>query len=133
MEQKVIKLRPHHLLCALTFRGKGYNLAFIQNMERVIKKLKRSSFPAILSLKGDVICSACPHNKNDFCFKRKGSEKKVRNHDLRVVKKFGLKLEEKIWTNRVWQNIMEKITPKDIPKLCQGCEWVKLCSKIKSF
>jgi len=35
----MIRLRPHHLLCLLTYVGKGYSAAFIANLDRVADRL----------------------------------------------------------------------------------------------
>ena len=34
-----IRLRPHHLLCMLTFAGKGYTPAFVANFEQVASRI----------------------------------------------------------------------------------------------
>ncbi len=35
-----IKIRPHHLLCLLTYAGEGYNDAFIDNFNKIVHRLK---------------------------------------------------------------------------------------------
>lgn len=37
----VITLRPHHLLCTQAYSGKGYDEAFVRNMDRVTESLLR--------------------------------------------------------------------------------------------
>lgn len=35
-------LRPHHALCILSFRGKGYSDEFIDNMYKMIDELEKT-------------------------------------------------------------------------------------------
>jgi uncharacterized protein len=53
-----IRLRPHHLLCMLTFAGKGYTPAFVGNFEQVASRIAAGN-EAIQIVDGpDDICSA---------------------------------------------------------------------------
>jgi len=35
----IVRLRAHHLLCILTFAGKGYSPAFVANMAGVVARI----------------------------------------------------------------------------------------------
>ena len=51
-----IHLRPHHLLCLLTYVGKGYGDAFIRNYDRIAQRLSMGE--AIMVVDGpDDICA----------------------------------------------------------------------------
>lgn len=66
--EKLIHLRPHHLLCLQAFRGKGYSEDFVKKMTEVLNKLLENGsapesvtgIPASLALTGDLVRSCCP-------------------------------------------------------------------------
>ncbi|RUZ88238.1 DUF1284 domain-containing protein, partial [Mesorhizobium sp. M7A.F.Ca.US.006.01.2.1] len=49
-----IKLRAHHLLCPLTYVGKGYSPAFTANYDRVAERLSRGEDILLVSGPDDV-------------------------------------------------------------------------------
>lgn len=51
-----IRLRPHHLLCLLTYVGKGYSPAFVANYDRIVARLDAGE-PAELVEGPDDICA----------------------------------------------------------------------------
>ncbi|WP_349359143.1 DUF1284 domain-containing protein [Stappia sp.] len=51
----MIRLRGHHLLCTLTFAGRGYTRAFERNYEAVIRRLKAGT-PILIVDGPDDIC-----------------------------------------------------------------------------
>lgn len=129
-----LKIRSHHLLCLLSFRGQGYSQKFVANMERVIKKLcSNPTSEVILVTEIDVICSACPHNKDDRCFKKADSEKKAKIQDLKIINKFGFRVGEKMPIDKAWREIKKKVVPQDLSKICHSCEWVEYCSCFPNF
>ena len=50
-----IRLRGHHLLCILTFRGHGYTPAFVANMRHVVERIGQGH-PVSLEAGPDDIC-----------------------------------------------------------------------------
>ena len=125
------KIRAHHLLCMLNFRGGGYNRNFVKNMKRVVKRLSSNlASPVIVATEVDIICSACPHNKGGRCLKKEDSEKQVRTQDLKIIKKLGFKPGKKLSIIQAWEEIKKNILPKDLSKICQDCQWLKHCSQI---
>lgn len=60
----VIPLRPHHLLCLLTFVGRGYSDSFARRLSAVAESLNRGT-PARLIAGPDAICAGllgCTHD-----------------------------------------------------------------------
>lgn len=134
MAKLINKLRGHHLLCLLTFQGLGYNPEFVENMERAVRKFHSNpGLTLTLTTDNDIICSACPFNKGGRCFKKEDSEKRTKVHDLKVMELFGFKEGEKIKVGQAWRKIKNKITPKDLSKICPGCEWLGYCSNLSNF
>ncbi len=44
-----ITLRAHHLLCVLTYSGKGYSPAFVTNFDSVVRRLQAGEALEILN------------------------------------------------------------------------------------
>ena len=38
-----MRIRAHHLLCILGFRGLGYDKRFVQNMERIVSAVRHNA------------------------------------------------------------------------------------------
>lgn len=66
-----VRLRGHHFLCLLTYRGRGYTPAFVENMSRVAARIAGGA-PVFLAEGPDDICggftpacrAACDHDCN---------------------------------------------------------------------
>jgi hypothetical protein len=64
-----VRLRGHHFLCILTYRGYGYTPAFVANMTEIVADIGRGR-PVLLTEGPDAICggltaddrSACSHD-----------------------------------------------------------------------
>jgi hypothetical protein len=41
MCHSIIELRGHHLLCILTYMGKGYTPAFVENYDAIVAQINR--------------------------------------------------------------------------------------------
>jgi len=65
-----VRLRGHHFLCVLTFRGYGYTPAFVENMAGVVAAIKAGR-PVILTEGPDDICNgftpACRQMSDHDC------------------------------------------------------------------
>ncbi|OBZ92924.1 2Fe-2S ferredoxin [Pararhizobium polonicum] len=61
-----VRLRPHHLLCMLTFVGKGYTAAFTENYIRIAARL--SAGEDILVVEGpDDVCAPLLGGPDNHC------------------------------------------------------------------
>lgn len=119
-----VKVRSHHLLCMLGFRGLGYGEVFILNMAKLVGKLHSdSTFPILLVVGCDVICAACPHNKEGRCLEKADSEAKTASLDLKMLLKLGIEAETQLSAGEAWERIKERITSEDMAEICQDCEW----------
>ena len=59
---KMIKLRPHHLLCTQGYSGKGYSDDFVENMDKIVDYLRNNEDAKIMLKFGDDdLCSRCPN------------------------------------------------------------------------
>ncbi len=122
-----MELRPHHLLCTQSYRGKGYSEAFVRNMDCVTGYL-RSEKSAVIKLvcSTDSLCACCPHKKGEnLC----DENEKVTGYDQKVLRYFGLTEKEYIY-QELAQEIREKMTPEMLDDICGGCEWLSICREI---
>ncbi|QSH92724.1 DUF1284 domain-containing protein [Treponema medium] len=114
---EALNLRPHHLLCTRAFKGKGYSPAFVENMHRVINRL-RTGCDITLITGVDDICDPCPERVGDHC----RSEAKVTGFDDAVLSQFGL--ERKTYTyTEIEQILTVGLTEPVYECICRDCEW----------
>lgn len=50
----IVRLRAHHLLCILTYRGNGYSPAFVRSMSRVVARLSRGARVGLVAGPDDI-------------------------------------------------------------------------------
>lgn len=123
-----MRLRAHHLLCILGFRGLGYDEKFIQEMERVVQRIKEHPDLEIEVIKEcDDICSACPFNVEGFCKNEAiGGEEKVKEKDRRIAEKLDFEIKNLVTIKEILNLIKEKIKPSDLSIICGDCPWLKM-------
>ena len=110
-----MRLRAHHLLCILGFRGLGYDEKFIKKMESVIQRIKEQPDLGIEIIKEcDDICAACPFNVEGFCRNEVvEGEETVRGKDQVVVERLELKERKKYNLKEILNSIKKKIKSGD--------------------
>ena len=114
---EILNLRPHHLLCTRAFKGKGYSPAFVENMQRVINRLKAGCDITLIT-GVDAICDPCPERIGNHC----RSESKVTGFDEAVLSQLGL--ERKTYAYTEVDRILEsRLTEPVYECICRGCEW----------
>lgn len=123
-----IKIRAHHGLCLLHFKGKGYSPEFVENMIVVCNQLKQNpNREIVLVSETDLICSACPHNAGGDC---KTSEK-VAGYDKKCMELCELKKGQILLWREFRQILIEKVLQKKrLQEICSDCCWNKLCEEI---
>ena len=126
-----VRLRAHHLLCMLTYVGKGYTAAFTANYDRIVERLNAGE--DILLVHGpDDICAPLLCESSAHCF-----NESVLRRDERAA-------------HAVSQMISRPLRPGDSFRpdatmlaqmrqafragasrtACKGCEWSALCTTI---
>lgn len=125
----MLHLRPHHLLCLLFYEGKGYDEAFVQNMDRLIAHLHHHQMAQVLLTDGeDYICSCCPQRmENGQCV----SNQKVEMLDQRVIDTFHLKIGQYYDYHHLTHQLSKLLNEDNFKKICSECEWYKqgICGK----
>lgn len=120
-----MKLRGHHLLCVLGFKGLGYSESFVENMAELVAQLRDSQDPSIEIVEGpDDICLASPHRVGDTCgHSGQGSEARARQHDRRVLDWLGISSGTVVQWSYVRERIRERVRPSDLATTCPTCPW----------
>jgi hypothetical protein len=126
--RKLIRLRPHHLLCTQGYEGKGYSKAFIANMTRVTNRLRGCPAGLVeLTFSADDICIKCPHKtKENSCT----DIAKVNELDQKVISCF--KLKERAYNyHTLISDIDNHMTEALMDDICGKCSWypVSSCKK----
>ncbi len=126
-----IKIRAHHLLCMQGFQGYGYSQDFVANMAQVVKDINSSPDLKIeIIAECDVICSHCPYNKEGLCKKNPDSAIELKNIDMQILKKLGLRNGAKVKAKDIFSLIKTKLKDSDIEYICGDCEWKEKCLKV---
>ena len=125
--ERPLKIRSHHLLCILGFRGLGYSEEFVSNMGKVAAELRSDpGFPITLVVGCDAICVSCPHSREGKCRKKANSEVDVPIQDFELLKRLGLEAGSQMLAGAAWQEVKERLTPGDLTEICGDCEWLGL-------
>ncbi|MBM7563638.1 DUF1284 domain-containing protein [Paenibacillus sacheonensis] len=114
-----IRLRGHHLLCLLGFRGMGYSEAYAANMANVYNRLKDEPDTAVTIVQGpDDLCACFPIGVEPHC-----ENESVTELDGNVLRKLGLH----VGLDMPWTDVIERVRggvePEDIHTLCHTCQW----------
>ena len=111
----------------LGFRGLGYSQKFVTVMGKVVEELCSSAiFPITVVAECDIICASCPHNMENECRKKAGSERKVKIQDLEVLQRLGFETGTRMPVGKAWTSIKARLSAGDISEICRDCEWLEL-------
>ncbi len=128
-----IRLRGHHLLCVLTYVGKGYTPGFTENYDRVAGRLAGGE--EIVLVDGpDDICAPLLDRDDAHC---RGTS--VLQRDVDALVSVGALLERVLAPG-------SRITPDasylaamrmafaggEVRTACKGCEWSGLCDTVSA-
>ena len=138
MPKAAVKLRGHHLLCMLSYRGEGYTPAFIENFDAIINQINNGAAIEIVS-GADDICAALRQGGDTSCAHAKVCRKEsVKTHDRVALKDVARALKKR----SLQAGNMLKISKGDIRHLrhlfvrgairaaCTTCPWRDFCSQI---
>lgn len=126
-----VRLRPHHLLCLLTYSGKGYSSSFVANYDRISKRL--SDGEDILIVEGpDDICAPLLDEDDPHCW-----GESVRDRDGKAAQDVGQLLNLAVAAgsrieiqHALLHQMRVAFSEGQTRAACAGCEWSELCSAI---
>ncbi len=126
--KKLLRLRPHHVLCLNYFIGKGYSGEFVENMFNIKYLLCQKPDEKIVIHRGiDCICAACPNNLGTVC----RTQGKVAHYDAEVAETCGFTEETPVLWSECERLVLEKIirAPGVRKKICFDCLWKTICQQ----
>lgn len=117
----MLNLRPHHINCIYFYRGLGYSKEFVENMDKVVGKLKSDEDIKIKFTKGcDQLCECCP---NKLTSNKCNTDEKVEKMDSRTISKYNLNIDEVYTFSYIKNNIYKNLLKKNFNYICSECEW----------
>ncbi|MGX5840754.1 DUF1284 domain-containing protein [Mesorhizobium sp. ArgA1] len=124
-----VRLRSHHLLCLLTYVGKGYSAAFVANYDAIAKRLGRGEDVLIVSGPDD-ICRPMLGEAESHCLGESAAGRdelaardvgKLLARPIRAGSCFGLDA-------ATLASLRAAFSAGVTREACQGCEWAGLCT-----
>lgn len=126
-----VRLRAHHLLCMLTYVGKGYTPGFTVNYDRVAERLSRGEEIEIVEGPDD-ICAPLLSDPAAHC-----NGESVKWRDDTALASIAALLESKVGPgSRITLNSTLLSTLRvafangGIRAACKTCEWSSLCDTV---
>ncbi|MFC4810068.1 DUF1284 domain-containing protein [Paenibacillus sp. GCM10023250] len=114
-----IRLRGHHLLCLLGFRGMGYSAAYAANMARVYNQLRDEPGTPVTIVAGpDELCACFPADAEPHC-----ENASVARLDGGALAKLNLRVGSTLPWSAVIEHVRAGVAPEDIGTLCHTCQW----------
>ena len=125
------RLRSHHLLCLLTYVGKGYSAAFIANYDAIAERLGRGEDILIVSGPDD-ICQPMLGEVESHCLGESAAGRdelaardvgKLLARPIRAGARFSLDA-------ATLAGLRAAFSAGVTREACQGCEWAGLCTTV---
>ncbi|MBU1306548.1 MAG: DUF1284 domain-containing protein [Alphaproteobacteria bacterium] len=130
-----VHLRPHHLLCLLTYVGKGYTPGFVANYNVIARRLSQGEDIVIVAGPDD-ICKPLLAEAEQHCWNDSVTERdRLAARDVATLLggtatiATGTKL---VLDQGVLAQLRLGFAAGDIRTACGGCEWSGLCSAVAS-
>lgn len=127
------RLRHHHLLCLLTFAGKGYDPAFTANLRRIAERAAAGEAFRLVAGPDDV-CAALVSQASPHCLR--GS---VRSRDEEAARSLSALLDHPLPVGSIFRfeasetrTMRQAFASGTARRACTGCEWFDLCSNVAS-
>lgn len=127
----MIRLRGHHLLCSLTFAGRGYSQQFEQCFKQVIERLKENE--TILVVSGpDDICESIEGCSESHCRETRISRRdKLALEDLSshlgIPVSVGSKFAPTLLFDDAYRYSFRQGTTR---RACFDCQWSEICDQV---
>ena len=123
----ILRIRAHHLLCMMGFRGLGYSPEFVENMQLVVASFfSAPGMDTELAAGADDICSACPNLHDGACHADEDSERNVAARDEAVLRRLGLSAGGRMDSPALTRLVVERIDDSALAEICAGCQWLPL-------
>ncbi|MDR1560735.1 MAG: DUF1284 domain-containing protein [Holosporaceae bacterium] len=121
----MVYLRPHHLVCLLSFQGNGYDDVFVKKLAQIVSTLKRNSDKKIITIvnnRSDDVCKFCPKNKSGVC----EEQQEIVRLDVAFAKILDLG-KGKVFSFDSLKEIIKNISAEEFKTVCGECRWFGIC------
>jgi hypothetical protein len=124
-----VRLRPHHLLCMLTFAGEGYTPEFVANFAAIVQRIG-SGEPIELIDGSDDVCAPLEASGDTHC-----ANASVGRRDrtaLLALAEAGLPVAIRpfaVDAERLTE-MRRRFAAGTVRAACRGCEWFDRCTAI---
>lgn len=120
----MLRLRGHHLLCLHGFRGRGYSLDFIENMQTIRDRLIESpELQVEVLISPDMICESCPNLSDNKCIGAgEGSEAHISAKDAFVLSSLSLEAGAVVSAGQLFAETANAFCT-GLADVCSKCEW----------
>lgn len=127
-ESGPIRLRAHTLLCLQGFRGMGYSVEFVGNMEAIHRTLTESPQSPVEILDGpDAVCGACPHRRFAGCtLNGEESENEMKKQDHAVLQRLQMQEGSRVSWQEILDRIRTLVPASELSFICGNCRWLPL-------
>jgi hypothetical protein len=127
----LIRLRGHHLLCCLTYRGAGYTPAFVQGFDALAARLSRGEAAVIVEGPDD-ICAPVTDEPDCHC-----RDADVSLRDSRALADLSALLGQSLAPGdeirldaALTQRLRQAFAAGTLRSACSGCSWTTFCTTI---
>jgi uncharacterized protein len=137
MSKDPISLRGHHLLCMLSYIGKGYTAEFVSNFNEVTEQLNKGA--SITLVEGpDVICASMHDGNGPTCqsgehclLARTLDRDKTALQAVSIALDTPLEIGSKLTLDQTKMIKLRQLFANGQLRIaCTGCEWFDLCTTI---
>ena len=129
-----VRLRPHHLLCLLTYVGRGYSPAFVANLDRVAARVAAGAAIRLVDGPDDICAPLVTARRRQpvHCWGRR-----VVWRDRRAARAVSRLLGRPVapgcllrLDGPVVRRLRRAFAARAIRSACLGCPWARLCSTV---
>ncbi len=125
----MIRLRPHHLLCMLTFAGEGYTPAFVANLDAIVRRIAGGE-PVDLVDGSDDICAPLAASGDEHCAGASIARRDRAALLALAAEGFALAPRPLTFDRALFERLRAAFAAGTIRGACRGCEWNDLCTSI---
>ncbi len=120
----MLRFRPHHFMCTMSFKGLGYSPEFVENYWQVVEQVHADmDAPIMVTYTDDNICSKCPHLlSSGLC----ESQHKIEQIDQQHGEVLGLKQGKVLSWNEALIRIKQNMSLANFHRVCAKCQWKSL-------
>lgn len=116
---QAVRLRGHHLLCLLGYRGMGYSEEYVRNMTDIYETLRQGPQTIVEIVAGpDALCQAFPCSLPNHC-----EDANVCKRDQTVLTALALAPGDTVAWATILDRVATAIRGSDIERFCSTCSW----------